>query len=259
MYGHAAPSTSQVRTATGANTSAPVNIATAATAWLSRASATSQFQNACSAAEPSTSATAAALVNRRRARRTARRSRSRPRSSRRRAVRVTSPTRPASSAATAHAPDGSATVLRRSNRNRIASTISASDASSTASTRSRITANVSSPGERQLLAVGDRARHRRSAPARRPPATGARRRPPRARRRPPARPAAAPSRGRAARDQPAAADADEQHVERPGVLDQLERDGALAGHHALVVVRVDRDRARARRRARRAAPRGPAA
>ena len=32
----------------------------------------------------------------------------------------------------------------------------------------------------------------------------------------------------------------EQQVERAGVLDQLERDRALAGHHALVVVRVDR-------------------
>jgi len=41
---------------------------------------------------------------------------------------LTSPTRCASSAAAAHAPDGSATVLRRSNRNRMASTISASDA-----------------------------------------------------------------------------------------------------------------------------------
>ena len=46
---------------------------------------------------------------------------------------------------------------------------------------------------------------------------------------------------RAARDQPAAADADQQHVERPGLLDQLERHRALAGHHALVVVRMDRD------------------
>ena len=44
-------------------------------------------------------------------------------------------------------------------------------------------------------------------------------------------------RGRAAGDQPAAADGDEQDVERPGVLDQLERRRALAGHHARVVVR----------------------
>ena len=53
--------------------------------------------------------------------------------------------------------------------------------------------------------------------------------------------ASALARGRAAGDQPAAADADEQHVERAGLLEQLERDRALPGHHALVVVGVDRD------------------
>ena len=50
--------------------------------------------------------------------------------------------------------------------------------------------------------------------------------------------------------QPAAAEADEQHVQRPGLLDQLERDRALAGHHALVVVGVDRDQPALLRRAR---------
>ena len=45
--------------------------------------------------------------------------------------------------------------------------------------------------------------------------------------------------GRAAGDQPAAADGDEQEVERAGVLDQLQRGRALAGHDPLVVVGVD--------------------
>ena len=61
MYGQAPDSTSHVRTATGAKTMAAVSSATAPTAWLSRASATSQFQNACRPAEASTSATAPAV------------------------------------------------------------------------------------------------------------------------------------------------------------------------------------------------------
>ena len=48
-------------------------------------------------------------------------------------------------------------------------------------------------------------------------------------------------RGRAARQQAAAADGDEQDVERAAVLEQLERRRPLAGHHALVVVGVHRD------------------
>jgi hypothetical protein len=61
MYGHAAASTSHVSAATGANAIAAVSSATAPIAWLSRASATSQFQNVCWPADASTMATAAAL------------------------------------------------------------------------------------------------------------------------------------------------------------------------------------------------------
>ena len=103
-----------------------------------------------------------------------------------------------------------------------------------------MTGKVSSPGSRQLLAVGDRARdldahalaggerahevvaglgldadHARVGRERL-------------------------DRGRAAGEQAAAAEADEQDVERARVLEQLQRRGALAGHHERLVVRVDR-------------------
>src|ERR1700742_3190960 len=61
MYGTASASTSHVMAATGANTTAATSSATAVIAWLSRASATSQFHNACRPAEASTIATAPAL------------------------------------------------------------------------------------------------------------------------------------------------------------------------------------------------------
>ncbi len=79
------------------------------------------------------------------ARRTARRSRSRPRSSRPRAGPAAS-TLPASSAANAHAPLGSATVFARSNSRRMAVTISSSETVTTSWTSSWMTGNVSSPG-----------------------------------------------------------------------------------------------------------------
>ena len=165
-------------------------------------------------------------------------------------------TLPASSAANALAPLGSATVLARSNRSRMASTISASETVTTSWTSSWITGNVSSPGigscwpsaivrgtgDPDPLARGERAHEvvARLGLDADDPRVGRERR----------------GRGRAAGEQAAAADAHEQHVQRARVLEQLERRRALAGHHALVVVGVDRDQASLAPRAPPAAPRG---
>jgi hypothetical protein len=47
----------------------------------------------------------------------------------------------------------------------------------------------------------------------------------------------------APRDQAAATDADQQQVQRPDLIEQLERDRALPRHHERLVVRVDRHEA----------------
>src|SRR3954447_15264167 len=61
MYGTAAPLTSHVSAATGANSTAPQTSPTAVVAYVSPASASSVFHSACTAAEASTSPSAAAL------------------------------------------------------------------------------------------------------------------------------------------------------------------------------------------------------
>src|SRR5215208_2293461 len=60
-YGIASASTSQVSAATGANSTTPATSITAVVACVSSASASRAFQSACTAAEPSTSASAATV------------------------------------------------------------------------------------------------------------------------------------------------------------------------------------------------------
>ena len=243
MYGQASASMRHVSAAGIANTSAPKTSATAVVACVSRAPATSAFQPACSAAEARTSASAR------------RRAAPPPRatsSAKRRGGDVAAGDRHADALA------GGVDLAREQRGERAGA----------ARLRDGLRALEQEPhgrddllvgdrhdlvhellddrerelaGDRQLLAVGDRARDLD------PDALAGRQRAlevvarlrldaddPRVR-------AERRGRGGAAGHQPAAADRDDQHVERPGVLEQLERDRALAGHHALVVVRVHRD------------------
>ena len=166
-------------------------------------------------------------------------------------------TLPASSAASADAPLGSSTSLRRSNAKRIAATISASETVTT--TRRRARGSRRRCARRACRAAGRRRSSGRPARARARPAASERRVSSPTSGSTPTTAAVRAQRGgrrRGARDQPAAADRDEQQVERAAVLDQLERRGALAGHDALVVVGVHDRQALALGATRRSAPRG---
>ena len=174
---------------------------------------------------------------RRAARRTAPRRRSRRRRPRRRG-RPPASTRPAISAATPTAPLGSVTSFIRSNRNAIASRISASVTVTTSSTSRRFTSKVSSPGASDwspsAIVRGTSIRTRSPAASERrvsSPASGST---PTTRMRGPQRLRG----GRAAGDQPAAADRHDEHVELRHVVEQLQRGRPLARHHERVVVRA---------------------
>ena len=121
----------------------------------------------------------------------------------------------------------------RSKAQRIAATISSSVTVTTSATRALHDGERQLAGDVDLLAVGDRARHRDRARARRPPASAGSRRPPPARRRScartaPARPSPSPSRRSARRRRPGRAAASSP----PRLLEQLQRGRPLAGHDA---------------------------
>ena len=140
--------------------------------------------------------------------------------------------------ATTTALEGSITILSRSQTNRVASMISASVAVTMASTWREMTAKVLVPSEVRrpsamvlgsmdgwIVPVSSERRASSAFAGSAPTTFVSGERP--------------LTRQRGAREEPAAADGGDHDVERPGLFEQLQRRGPLAGDHVPVVERVN--------------------
>ena len=241
MYGQASAPTRQVSAAGTANTAAPTSSATAVVACVSSASATSAFHPACSAAEARTIASAATLRSSAAAADQLGEALgghvpARDRHADAQARGVDPPRQQGGEGArAARLRDGLRALEEQAHRGHDLLVGDGDDLVHEAlDDREGELAR-----QRQLLAVGDRARDLDPDAF----AGGERAHEVVAGLRLDADHAGVGreglDRGRAAGEQAAAAEADEQDVERPRVLEQLQRRGALAGHHERLVVRVD--------------------